>query len=361
MTEMIRKLTATMLAAWLLAAEPARAAGGENGLRFGVRRSFSSAAHASAMDSAPVHLVLGRRTTYVAGRRLLLEGDAVEDCFHLTEQALKSLPAPTRDRSREMVLRTQLLGEGPANLLAAVVAPLLMWRRYWWSFAIAAAITISLTVWGLIGTASVGLAALTWSSVALHYLVLLGIVAWHELGHLAAARRAGLRVDGVGVGLYLVFPALFSNISLMVLAPYPDRMKVYAAGVMFQLMLGGGLAAALLLVPDPLLRFAVVANLSTLVINMVPGAKLDGHRMIDEVIAQPWSRRHRPALRSLTHISSTGLMALALMVVGSWLWNAIPAVIAGPSLLGVVSCLFPAVLLTLVLVSLTKSLRRRRV
>lgn len=311
------------------------------------------------MKFAPIHVVLGKQTTFVEGRRLLLEGPHTDGAFQLTDQVLADLPAPRRDQSKQMVWRTNLLGERPSNFLAAIVAPLLVWRKFWLEFGLLAVLAVLLSVWSAVLTPPPPLSRPTWEVLSLHYLILVCILGWHELGHLAAVNRAGLRVDGLGGGFYLIFPALFSNISLIVLAPYRDRMKIYAAGVAFQFLFGIVASIILLFTADPLARFAVIANLSTLVVNLIPGVKLDGHRMVDEVASQPWSAPYRGALATLTIVSSIGITGLAVFAMSMWLWYAVPDVLRSPSILGVLMCTVPVALLTLCLVSVVKGAVRR--
>ncbi|WP_295246368.1 hypothetical protein [uncultured Brevundimonas sp.] len=297
------------------------------------------------MSSAPVHIVLEKPTTFIEGRRLLLDNSFSGDHFSLTDEIRNELPNPVKDRARLMLLRIDFIGEQRSNSIAALVAPLLPWKRFWLVGGLTAATGMALSIWSLLETFSPSVALPTWRTIVIHYVVLGVILAWHELGHLAAVKRAGLRADGLGGGFYLVFPALFSKISLIFLASYRDKMRIYASGVVFQSMLAIAASLSLLMTDDALLRFAVAANLSTLVLNLVPGMKLDGHRMVDEVIAQPWSRRYRPALRLLTLASGIAIIALAIASLSAWLWAIVPIVFQSPSITGLVIIVIPTALL----------------
>src|SRR5690606_3959419 len=46
-------------------------------------------------------------------------------------------------------------------------------------------------------------------------LAIVALLVFHELGHAAACRALGIRIDGFGAGVYLIFPALFTKLSLI--------------------------------------------------------------------------------------------------------------------------------------------------
>ena len=54
-------------------------------------------------------------------------------------------------------------------------------------------------------------------------LLSLMLLFWHELGHAAAATRCGLRSDGIGLGIYFLFPAMFTRISTLSLASSDEK------------------------------------------------------------------------------------------------------------------------------------------
>jgi hypothetical protein len=66
-------------------------------------------------------------------------------------------------------------------------------------------------------------AALTFAGVLLH-----------ELGHAAAAWRGGARPGRIGVGLYLIFPVAFSDVTHVWALPRAQRIRVNLGGIYFQ-------------------------------------------------------------------------------------------------------------------------------
>lgn len=62
---------------------------------------------------------------------------------------------------------------------------------------------------------------------------------WHEMGHAAALARRGYPPGRMGLGVMVVIPVLFVDVTAIGLLPPPRRISVNAAGVCFQAGLGG--------------------------------------------------------------------------------------------------------------------------
>jgi hypothetical protein len=102
---------------------------------------------------------------------------------------------------------------------------------------------------------------------------------------MAAARKAGIRVDSAGMGAYLIVPALFTRLSMLVLLPRRRRIEVMLSGILFQAYLGIALVVAYVLIGDPALLRIINSNILIAGLNLVPFMKLDGHHVAVEVIS----------------------------------------------------------------------------
>ena len=80
------------------------------------------------------------------------------------------------------------------------------------------------------GASLVGLAALG-------LFLITGI--WHELGHAAALRREGYPAGGIGLGLLLIIPVLYCDVTAVAALPRSGRLRVDVAGIACQLCVGG--------------------------------------------------------------------------------------------------------------------------
>jgi hypothetical protein len=114
----------------------------------------------------------------------------------------------------------------------------------------------------------------------LPFIVAFSMVA-HELGHAIACHRCGATPRGIGVGLYLIFPALYTDVSPAWMLSRWQRVLVDAGGFYMQgivvllltpFALGGSHAALL----------GIWSNVLLVVFNLNPMLKLDGYWIVSD-------------------------------------------------------------------------------
>jgi hypothetical protein len=76
------------------------------------------------------------------------------------------------------------------------------------------------------------------SAFAIAYAVFLLALCAHELGHAAACSRYGIRPGDIGFALYLVFPAVYCDVTRAWLLPRRKRVVVDIAGLAFEVGVG---------------------------------------------------------------------------------------------------------------------------
>lgn len=119
------------------------------------------------------------------------------------------------------------------------------------------------------------------------YALLFGCFLLHEFGHAAASRRFGAKPAEIGVGLYLVFPVLYCNVSAAWPLPRGARVAVNLGGAYFQL-----LACALLAIPELIrhsnvLSLVIAANLVSVVVTLNPFFRFDGYWVYSDLFRLP--------------------------------------------------------------------------
>jgi Zn-dependent protease len=147
----------------------------------------------------------------------------------------------------------------------------------------------------------------------------------HELGHVIAARRAGLGVSGIR----LSFAGGASQITGIVRHPRSE-FAIAAAGpfaTTLVMLAAAVLHVALVEAAAPSLAattaaLVAVANLAVLVLNLVPALPLDGGRMLRSLV---WASTRKP--RTATQVAIT---------LGRWLGDAMIAVAVLASAFGFV-------------------------
>lgn len=170
----------------------------------------------------------------------------------------------------------------------------------------------------LLGTALLSLFLFGWQFDLRFAVLLLAVLALHELGHLAAMRWAGYR------DLRMVFIPLFGAVASGRHAdatPW-QRLVVLLAGPVPGMLLGGLLAALLLagkLTATPWLLEAVALLVLLNYFNLLPFVPLDGGRVLELLLLEA-----RPRLRGL--FAAVG--ALGIAAVGLWSDSSVALVLA---------------------------------
>lgn len=175
-------------------------------------------------------------------------------------------------------------------------------------------------------------------------LLLLSLVV-HELGHASACARFGVRPGEIGATLYLIYPALYSDVSGAWQLPRGQRVLVDLGGMYFQLAAGAVYAAAYAFSGWEPLRVAVLMILGTGVFSLNPIFKFDGYWVLADALGvtnlsrQParvlghyYARlRGRPAAPLPWSGRITGALAfysvLSFVVWGVFLWRLGPHVV----------------------------------
>jgi hypothetical protein len=118
----------------------------------------------------------------------------------------------------------------------------------------------------------------------------LATAVWHEIGHAAALKREGRAAGVVGLGMLLLVPVLYCDVTAVALLPRRGRLRVDASGLVFQLA-GGGFLFALsgVLVswaPRVALSFQVAGLLALLAVvwSLIPFMRTDGYWLLCDLL-----------------------------------------------------------------------------
>lgn len=110
---------------------------------------------------------------------------------------------------------------------------------------------------------------------------------FHELGHASACKYFGVRHGGIGFGLYLNFPVLYTDVTEVWKLDRAQRCVVNMAGVYFQCYLLIGLLAGFLFTGNDTLRYLIlIINLGFLM-TLNPFFKFDGYWIASDLLGVP--------------------------------------------------------------------------
>ncbi len=166
------------------------------------------------------------------------------------------------------------------------------------------------------------------------FLMVFGLIvvsaAFHECGHATACRYGGAKPGVLGAGLYLVYPAFFSDVTDVYRLGKWGRVRTDLGGIYFNMIFSLLTAGAYFLTWfEPLLAIIVLQHLEMLH-QLLPFLRLDGYYVVSDITGVPdLFARIRPILRSLVpwrepDAAVTALKPWVRVVVTAWVLSVVP-------------------------------------
>lgn len=160
------------------------------------------------------------------------------------------------------------------------------------------------------------------------HLFLLGAIAiasamFHELGHAAALRAAGGRARGMGIGLYLIYPVFYTDVTDSYRLSRWRRVMTDLGGFYFNTLFALGLLAAYVWTRDETLLIAVALVDFEILHQTLPIGRLDGYWLLADLtgvpdffaIAAPFARRVARNQAPLLGRAASVVVALYLILI----------------------------------------------
>jgi len=194
--------------------------------------------------------------------------------------------------------RATLLPAALANATATVLRPLFHWPVIVAVIAGAAAMDYWLfAVHGL----SAALGQILDDPTDLLLVVCLTIVsgAFHECGHATGCRYGGARPGRIGVGIYLVWPSFFTNVTDSYRLSRAGRLRTDLGGLYFNLIFMLALAGAYVGTSAQLLLLVIALTHVEMLEQLLPFVRFDGYFILSDFVGVPdLFARIAPVVRS---------------------------------------------------------------
>jgi putative peptide zinc metalloprotease protein len=165
-------------------------------------------------------------------------------------------------------------------------------------------------------------------------LIVLGLsvvsAAFHECGHAAGCRYGGARPGRIGVGIYLVWPAFFTNVTDSYRLSRAGRLRTDLGGLYFNAVFMLALAGLYTATSDQLLLLVIALTHLEMLEQLLPFVRFDGYFILSDLIGVPdLFARVAPILKSALPGGRrdprvTGLRRRARIVVTGWVLCVIP-------------------------------------
>ena len=163
--------------------------------------------------------------------------------------------------------------------------------------------------------------------------ILLGSTLFHEFGHAAACRYGGATPGAIGVALYVVYPAFYTDVTQSYRLGRAGRVRTDLGGVYFNAISALALTALYSQTSYAPLLLAIALVHLELVQQLLPLARLDGYFIVADLIGVPdLFSRVGPILSSLVsgRVASPRVRELrpaARAVVTIWVLTAVPVMV----------------------------------
>lgn len=119
---------------------------------------------------------------------------------------------------------------------------------------------------------------------------------FHELGHASACKYYGIKHGGIGFGLYLNIPVLYTDVTEVWQLKRGQRCVVNLAGVYFQSYFLLGLLGAFFLTHNDILRYLILTMNFGFLMTLNPFFKFDGYWIASDLLGVPNLRKRSKEL-----------------------------------------------------------------
>ena len=236
---------------------------------------------------------------------------------------------PTANPLLALRARGTLLPERVANLAGILLRPL--FRRPVVLAVVASVLVLDYWLFVIHGLGA-GMQQVLRDPVDL--LVVLGLTvasaAFHECGHAAGCRYGGARPGRIGVGIYLVWPSFFTNVTDSYRLSRAGRLRTDLGGLYFNLIFMLALAGVYAGTSAEVLLLVIAVTHLEMLEQLLPFVRFDGYFILSDIVGVPdLFARVTPILRSTVSRGRrdprvTGLRGYARIVVTGWVVCVIP-------------------------------------
>ena len=155
---------------------------------------------------------------------------------------------------------------------------------------------------------------------------------FHELGHAAACRYGGATPGGMGMGLYLVWPAFYTDVTDAYRLPRRARLRVDLAGLYFNAVVAVITMGVWLAVRTDALLLLVALQILQMVKQLSPIIRADGYHILADATGVPDLYAHLgPTVRRLLpghRREPSALTGGARLLVTVWVLVMVPVMLS---------------------------------
>jgi putative peptide zinc metalloprotease protein len=225
--------------------------------------------------------------------------------------------------------RGTLLPDRTVNLVAAFLRPLFRWPVV--AAVVGSMLAVDYWLFAVHGLGG-GIQQVLRKPVDLLVLLSLCLVSavFHECGHATGCRYGGARPGVIGVGIYLVWPAFFTNVTDSYRLSREGRLRTDLGGLYFNLIFMLALAGIYTATSAEVLLLVIAVTHLEMLDQLLPFVRFDGYFILSDLIGVPdLFARVVPMVKSALPAGRrdprvAGLRRGARIVVTGWVLCVIP-------------------------------------
>jgi putative peptide zinc metalloprotease protein len=225
--------------------------------------------------------------------------------------------------------RATLLPARAAGVVGTLLRPLFRWPV----MAAVAATVAAVDYWLFAGHGlGAGVSQVLRDPVDLLIILALTLASagFHECGHAAACRFGGARPGRIGVGIYLIWPSFFTNVTDSYRLGRGGRLRTDLGGLYFNLIFILALAAIYTVTSAGTLLLVIAITHLEMLEQLLPFTRFDGYYILTDLTGVPdLFARAGPILKSnlpraRSDPRAAGLSRRARITVTAWVFSVIP-------------------------------------
>ncbi len=238
-------------------------------------------------------------------------------------------PLPKANPLFSLRARGTLLPERIVNLVGAFLRPL-----FRWPIVVAVVVSVAAVDWWLFAVHGLGGGIRQVLRDPVDLLVVLGLslvaAVFHECGHATACRYGGARPGVIGVGIYLVWPSFFTNVTDSYRLSRAGRLRTDLGGLYFNAVFMLALAGIYVATSSQVLLLVIAVTHLEMLDQLLPFVRFDGYFILSDLIGVPdLFARVVPIVKSALPAGRrdprvAGLRRSARIVVTGWVLCVIP-------------------------------------
>jgi putative peptide zinc metalloprotease protein len=292
-----------------------------------------------SIDGSRTHVAIAKLVSEDLGRTL-----NAEQVRHLVTAKLlplgvvadeaAPLAPPTANPLLALRARGTLLPEGVANATGALLRPLFHGPLV--VAVVACVLAVDYWLFAVHGLGS-SIQQVLRDPVDLLIVLALSVISagFHECGHATGCRYGGARPGVVGVGLYVIWPSFFTNVTDSYRLSRAGRLRTDLGGLYFNLIFMLALAGLYAATSADVLLLVIAVTHLEMLEQLLPFVRFDGYFILSDLAGVPdLFARVVPLLRSVVSKGPgdarvTGLRRHARILVTGWVACVLPLLAVG--------------------------------